>query len=62
VDEFIRLKLERKSLVIALGGGVVSDVAGFAAATFLRGIPWVGIPTTLLAVVDASIGERRVSI
>jgi len=57
-DEFIRLKLERKSLVIALGGGVVSDVTGFAAATFLRGIPWAVVPTTLLAVVDASIGGK----
>jgi 3-dehydroquinate synthase len=57
-DEFIRLRLERKSLVIALGGGVVSDVAGFAASTFLRGIPWVVVPTTLLAAVDASIGGK----
>ena len=57
-DEFIRLKLERKSLVIGLGGGVVSDVTGFAAATFLRGIPWVVIPTTLLSMVDASVGGK----
>ncbi len=57
-DELIRLRLDRKSLIIALGGGVVSDVAGFAAATFLRGIPWIGIPTSLLAVVDASIGGK----
>jgi shikimate kinase/3-dehydroquinate synthase len=57
-DEFIRLKLDRKSLLIGLGGGVVSDVTGFAAATFLRGIPWAVIPTTLLAMVDASIGGK----
>lgn len=49
---------DRKSVVIALGGGVVSDIAGFAASTYMRGIPWVGIPTTLLAMVDASVGGK----
>ncbi len=53
-----KIKLERGSLVIALGGGVVGDITGFAAATWLRGIPFVQIPTTLLAMVDASIGGK----
>src|SRR5260370_17728914 len=50
---------DRQSLVIALGGGVVGDCAGFLAAIFLRGIPVVQIPTTLLAQVDASIGGEN---
>jgi 3-dehydroquinate synthase len=48
----------RDTLLIALGGGMVSDIAGFAAATYQRGIPWISIPTTLLAQVDASIGGK----
>lgn len=48
----------RDSLIIALGGGVVSDLAGFVAATFCRGVPWIAIPTSLIAMVDASIGGK----
>ena len=51
-------KLTRKDLIIALGGGVVGDLAGFAAATFLRGIDYVQIPTSLLAAVDSSVGGK----
>ncbi|MBO4839459.1 MAG: 3-dehydroquinate synthase [Lachnospiraceae bacterium] len=51
-------RLQRNDPVIALGGGVVGDLAGFAAATYLRGLPFVQIPTTLLAVVDASVGGK----
>lgn len=55
---FLENRLDRKSTVIALGGGVVSDMAGFAAATYMRGIDWIAIPTTLLAMVDASLGGK----
>ena len=48
----------RRSLVVALGGGAVTDAAGFLAATYMRGIPWAAVPTTLLAMVDAAIGGK----
>ena len=51
-------KLTRSDIIIALGGGVVGDLAGFTAATYLRGIPFVQIPTTLLAMVDSSVGGK----
>ena len=55
---FLENGLDRKSTVIALGGGVLSDMAGFAASTYMRGIDWIGIPTTLLSMVDASLGGK----
>ena len=58
VDEMLRSKIERGDLAVALGGGVVGDLAGFAAATVLRGIGLVQIPTSLLAQVDSSVGGK----
>ena len=58
VDEMLRSKIERGDLVVALGGGVVGDLAGFAAATVLRGIGLVQVPTSLLAQVDSSVGGK----
>ena len=55
---FLENGLDRKSTVIALGGGVLSDMAGFASSTYMRGINWVGVPTTLLSMVDASLGGK----
>jgi 3-dehydroquinate synthase len=57
-DDLIVAGLDRKSFIVALGGGVVGDLAGFAAATYLRGIPFVQVPTTLLAQVDSSVGGK----
>jgi len=57
-DQFLEARFERSIPVIALGGGVVGDMAGFVAATILRGVPFVQIPTTLLAMVDASVGGK----
>ena len=57
-DEMLALGLDRQAAVVALGGGVVGDLAGFVAATFLRGVPYAQVPTTLLAMLDASVGGK----
>ncbi len=57
-EQFIEHEMDRESVVLSLGGGTVSDVAGFAASTFLRGVRLMNIPTTLLSQVDSSIGGK----
>ncbi len=56
--KLLRAGCTRRSLVVAVGGGAVSDAAGFLAATFMRGVAWAAVPTTLLAMVDAAIGGK----
>ena len=56
--ELYRFKMERRGTIIALGGGVVTDMAGFAAATYLRGVSWIALSTSLLGMVDAAIGGK----
>src|SRR5213594_4473664 len=58
LNELLRRRYERKTWLVALGGGVIGDMAGFAASVYLRGIPFVQVPTTLVAQVDASIGGK----
>ncbi len=57
-DRFLEAGMDRHSVVLALGGGVTGDIAGFAAATYMRGVPFVQVPTTLLSMVDASVGGK----
>lgn len=58
INELLKRKIERKDLILALGGGVVGDLAGFAASSVLRGVNFVQIPTTLLSQVDSSVGGK----
>lgn len=57
-DEMLRRRLGRDTVILGFGGGVVTDLAGFVAATYLRGVPYVSVPTTLLGAVDASVGGK----
>jgi len=57
-DFLIKKRVERDDMLIALGGGMIGDLAGFVAATYLRGIPWIQVPTSLIGMVDASIGGK----
>lgn len=57
-DALLKHRCERKTTLIALGGGVIGDMTGYAAATFLRGVPFIQIPTTLLSQVDSSVGGK----
>jgi shikimate kinase/3-dehydroquinate synthase len=58
LETLVKAGADREAVIIALGGGVVSDIAGFAAATLLRGVRWIAIPTTLLSMVDAAVGGK----
>ncbi|MBX3439063.1 MAG: 3-dehydroquinate synthase [Planctomycetaceae bacterium] len=57
-DRLVAMRADRRTLVVAVGGGVIGDAAGFAAATYARGLPFVQVPTTLLADVDSSVGGK----
>ena len=58
VDRMVKLGCDRSTVILAIGGGVVGDISGFVAATFMRGIDYYQIPTTLLSMVDSSIGGK----
>jgi 3-dehydroquinate synthase len=57
-DELVRRQADRHTLIVALGGGVIGDLAGFVAGTYARGLPLIMVPTTLLAQVDSSVGGK----
>jgi len=57
-NRFLAIGVDRQTIVVALGGGVIGDLAGFAAASYARGLPWIQFPTTLLAQVDSSVGGK----
>jgi 3-dehydroquinate synthase len=57
-DQLLDARFDRDTVVIAFGGGVTTDLAGFVAATYLRGVPWIAVPTSTLAMVDASVGGK----
>lgn len=57
-DELLEAGFDRHTVIVAFGGGVTTDLAGFVAATFLRGVPWVAVPTTTLAMIDAAVGGK----
>jgi 3-dehydroquinate synthase len=57
-DALLKSRCERRTTIIALGGGVIGDMAGYAAATYLRGVPFIQVPTTLLSQVDSSVGGK----
>lgn len=58
IEDMVRAGCDRRTTVVALGGGVVGDTAGYAAASFMRGVGWINVPTTLLACVDSGIGGK----
>ena len=58
IDKLVDMKANRDTTIIALGGGVIGDIVGFAAATYMRGLPFIQIPTSLLAQVDSSVGGK----
>lgn len=57
-DKLIQMNADRRTVIVAVGGGVIGDVAGFIAASYMRGIPFIQVPTTLLAAVDSSVGGK----
>ena len=58
LDKLVECGANRDTTIIALGGGVIGDIAGFSAACYMRGLPFIQIPTTLLSQVDASVGGK----